>query len=121
MSSLDGQNLFASGPHTFRLGPWERRLERRALPGLTGEVVIDLGVRGRAIHQAGRLCAANRQALQAVLSAVEASLDGRTHTLVDGHGQSYGAVMLEQFELTGPIRQGRGFWCDYACRYLQLP
>ena len=121
MSTLDGRDVFASGPHSFRVGPWERRLERRTLPGLAGEFVIDLGPRGRAIHQTGRLVARTPQALQAAIDVVQALQDGRAHTLIDNHGLTYAPVHIEQFELTSPVRQGRGFWCDYTCRYWQMP
>ncbi|MFB3894139.1 MAG: hypothetical protein ACE15C_19215 [Phycisphaerae bacterium] len=119
--SLDGQNLFASGPCEVRAGAWQRSTQRRAFPGVSGEIAIDLGLRARPIHQTGRLEAPSAEELAEAIAAIEAFTDGRPHTLVDSHGLAYAWVLLEQFELTTPIRRGRAFWCEYACRYVQLP
>jgi hypothetical protein len=121
MSSLDGQDLFSSGPHSILPGPWQRSLERRSFPGIDGELVLDMGLRARLIRQAGRLRASTAVQLAELIGAIEAFLDGQSHTLVDNHGLTYPGVVLEQFEPTTAMRRGRGFWCDYACRYLQLP
>ena len=37
MSSLDGEDIFGSGPHTIRTGPWQRCLQRRGFAGIDGE------------------------------------------------------------------------------------
>lgn len=120
MSRIDGQDIFGSAPHSFRVGAWERKLDRRSFPGLAGEVLVDMGLDGRTIHQAGRLCAATPAALAAILDAIKGLLDARTHTLVDNHGQTYQPVLLVYFEPSTPIQHGNGYWCDYTCRYLQL-
>jgi len=120
-SSLDGAALFSSGPHWFRPGPWQRNLERRSFPGADGELVLDLGLRARAIYQGGRLGAPTADAMARQIVAIEALVDGQSHTLVDGQGATYSGVILEKFEQTSPIRAGAGFWCEYACQYLQLP
>lgn len=122
MSSLDGLDLFGSGPHAIRPGPWERAVERRSFAGLDGEVILDMGLRSRVITQTGRLQAASAQALQEALAGIESLVDGRVHSLTDNHGQSYLKVLVEYFEPTTPLQRGvRGFWCDYAIRYRQLP
>jgi hypothetical protein len=121
MSSLDGQNLFGSGPHSFRPGAWERSLERRGFPGLDGELVMNLGLRSRVIAQTGRLQAASAASVVTLISQIEARNDGKTHVLVDAHGRTFSRVILEQFELTTPIQRGRNYWCEYSVRYRQLP
>ncbi|RPI60335.1 MAG: hypothetical protein EHM48_07420 [Planctomycetaceae bacterium] len=121
MSRLDAQDLFSSGPHTIKPGAWQRSLERRSFPGINGELVLDLGLRARTVTQSGWLQAASAEELAEKMSAVEVYLDGRTHTLVDSHGLIYQKMILEAFEPTSPIRRSRGFWCEYTCRYLQLP
>lgn len=55
MSTLDGQDLFGSGPHRIRAGSWRRRVDRRAFPGLDGELILDMGMRSRNTLQEGRL------------------------------------------------------------------
>ena len=120
MSSLDGQDYFGSGPHTIRPAVRERAILRRSLPGLDGELVIDLGRRSRPIVQAGRLQAETAQQLAALTDSIEQLCDGRLHTLIDNHGTFYRQVLVESFEPTTPLSRGRGFWCDYTLRYRQL-
>lgn len=121
MSSYAGENLFGSGPHAFRLGPWRRSLQSRGFAGVDGELVLNLGLRSRQIVQTGRLQADSADALQALLNAIDSRCDGAAHGLVDNHGNSYASVILEQCETTSPVRRGRGFYCDYRAEYRQLP
>lgn len=121
MSTLDGQHLFDSGPHTLRPLSWQRQLERRSFAGLDGELVLDMGMRSRQIVQQGRLQAQTAEILQAQLAAIEAFQDGLTHALTDNHNVSYSKVLLESFEPATPLNRGRGFWCDYTLTYRQLP
>lgn len=120
MSFLDNKDLFGSGPHSFKVSGWQRHIERRSFPGLSGEVVLDLGLRARRIVQQGRLQASTAASLTALVAAIEALADGRTHVLADNHGRSYSRVILESLEPT-PFQQGVGYWCDYTINYLQLP
>ncbi len=121
MSSFDGQNLFDSGPYSIRPDAWERQLQRRGFAGLDGELVLDLGLRSRAIQQTGRLQGASASAVAALAEAIEAYQDGEPHELIDSHGRTYPSVILEEFQTTTPIKRGRGFWCDYTVSYRQLP
>jgi hypothetical protein len=121
MSSLDGSDLFGSGPHSFQPGGWERSLQRRGLAGLDGEVVLDRGLRSRQILQTGRLQSTSASGAQTLIGQIEARNDGKAHILVDCHGQTFSRVVLERFELTSPIQRARGYWCDYSIRYRQLP
>ena len=121
MSSLDGNNLFSSGPHSFRPLAWQRQLDRRSFPWVDGELVLDIGMRSRTITQQGRLQASSAAALNSLISAIEQFVDGQAHVLVDNHGLSYPKVILETFEPATPLQHGRGFWCDYVANYRQLP
>lgn len=121
MSSYAGQNLFGSGPHAFRFGPWQRSVQRRGFAGLNGELVLDLGLRSRQIFQTGRLQADSASGLNGLLDAINARGDGAEHALVDNHGQSHPHVMLERFEPTSPLQRGRQFYCDYKVDYRELP
>jgi len=121
MSSYAGSDLFGSGPHGFRLGPWQRSTQRRGFAGVDGELVLDLGRRSRRISQAGRLEADSAAELHALLAAVGALDDGCEHTLVDNHGQSFPRTAIERFETTSPLQRGRRFHCDYEIDYRQLP
>ncbi len=121
MSSLDGQDLFGSGPHAFRPGSWHRSLERRSFAGTNGELVLDMGLRSRTILQDGRLQDVTATALNTLVSNIEAFIDGELHTLADNHGIVYGRVLLESFEPTTAVQRGRSFWCEYNLLYRQLP
>ncbi len=121
MSSYNGQDLFSAGPHSFRLGPWRRSLQRRGFAGVNGEMVLDLGLRSRRVFQTGRLHADTSAGLKSLLDAINACCDGREHALVDNYGESLPRVILETFEPTTPVQRGRGYYCDYEIEYVQLP
>ena len=121
MSTLDGQDLFGSGPHAVQTGSWRRSLERRSFAGLDGELVLDLGMRSREIVHQGRLQAATSEDLDTLIVQIEGFIDGKFHTLVDNHARVYERVFIEHFEPTTPLQQGRAFWCEYTLRYRQLP
>jgi hypothetical protein len=121
MSALDGLDLFGSGPASLRVGPWQREVLRRGFAGLDGEALLDLGLRSRPLVLAGRLQAATAAELDALISAIEDRADGRLHTLTDNHAREFPRVLIEEFEPSGPIRAGRGFWCDYTVGFRQLP
>ncbi len=121
MSSLDGQDLFASGPHAFTAGSWRRDVQRRGFAGLDGELSLDAGLRSRTIVQTGRLQDDTPAELDAQVAAVQAFADGGLHTLVDNHGVTHDGVRIESVEPQTPIRRGRGFWLDYTITYRQTP
>ena len=120
MSSLDDVDLFGSGPHSFSPKGRQRELARRGYAGLDGETIVDMGMRSRIIEQTGRLQAATAAELVAIINSIEAYIDGQAYVLIDNHGLTYENVILEQFELDGPIRSGRSTWCRYTLRYRQL-
>ncbi|MBS3734480.1 MAG: hypothetical protein KGY99_06085 [Phycisphaerae bacterium] len=121
MTTLDGDTLFASGPHAVRVPSWPRRQQRRALSGLDGELVLDMGLRSRELVQTGRLAAATAEDIRIRIDAIVARIDGRTHTLTDALGRTFSRVLVESFEPSAPVRRGRAFWCDYTLTYRQLP
>jgi hypothetical protein len=121
MSSLDGVDIFGSGPHAFRTLAWERSQVRRGFAGVDGEMVVDLGVRSRRIVQTGRLCAPTAAAMNTIIAQIESLQDGQLHALIDNLGRTYAHVMVESFALDGPPKCGRGFWCEYTVNYMQVP
>jgi hypothetical protein len=121
MSRIDDKDLFASGPHSFTLGAWERQLQRRGLPGLDGQVLLDLGLRCRTIVQTGRLEGATASAVADQCDAISALCDGCVHQLIDNNNRAYDRVILLSFQPTTPIARGPGACCDYRAEYLQLP
>jgi hypothetical protein len=118
---LDDEDLFSSGPCTFELGAWRRETIHRGFPGIVGELVFNLGLRGRPITQQGRLQAETAQGLHDLLAAVAAKDDAQLHTLTDHDGQTYTKVLVESFQPSGPLQIGRNYTCDYTVSYLQLP
>lgn len=121
MSLLDQQDVFGSGPHSIRPCSPQRHLDHRSFAGIDGELVLDMGLRGRQIIQQGRLQAATANDMNTLLAQIEALLDGKLHTLVDNHSRQYLRVLVESFEPSTPVRQGRSFWCEYTIGYRQLP
>lgn len=121
MSTLDGIDLFSSGPHSIRPPAWTRQLERRNFPGISGELILDMGLRSRTIVQQGRLQATTAADLADIIARIQSLLDGQEHVLVDNHNLTYPRVLLERFEPSSELQHGRGFWCDYTLHYRQLP
>jgi hypothetical protein len=121
MSTLDDIDLFSSGPHGLHCGSWQRATARRGFSGLNGELVLDLGCRSRRLTLTGRLQADTAEELDGLIRNIEMWNDGKFHALVDNHGRSFPRVWIEEFQTTGPIRRGRGFWCDYTLQFRQLP
>jgi hypothetical protein len=121
MSTLNGQDLFGSGPHTIRPGSWPRAQKHRGFPGVDGQLVIDLGRRARTIEQTGRLQAGTASQLAALIDAIVARHDGNAYTLVDNHGLTHANVLIDSFAPQTPLRRGAGYWCDYTLTYTQLP
>lgn len=121
MSAFAGLDLFSSGPHALRPGPWQRQIVRRGFAGSAGEILLDLGARSRTLTQVGRLQADTLGELAARLAVIEALADGQVHELIDPLGQRYPRVLLEQFVPQGPIQSGRGYYLDYQIDYRQLP
>ena len=120
MTTIDAQALFASGPHSLRPGTPQRRIVRRGLPGLDGELALDMGLRSRRLVHTGRLQGQTAQEVADQLAAIEARIDGRTHLLADDRAGTFPRVLIESCEPTA-IRRGRRFWCDYEIVYRQLP
>jgi len=121
MSSLDGQDMFGSGPHSIRPATWSRSMQPRSFAGVDGELVLDMGLRSRRVIQQGRLQSSTAAGITALTSAIESKLDGKTHTLIDDLGCTYSPVIVEKFEPATAVSRGRGFWCDYTITYRQLP
>lgn len=121
LTSFDGQELFASGPHSFQPGSWQRGLIRRSFAGVDDELLLDLGRRSRTMRQRGRLHGTTLADLQAQIDAIEAACDAQTHDLTDNLGRLHERVVMEGFELLCPIQAGCGFCCDYQIEYRQLP
>ncbi|MFW6133075.1 MAG: hypothetical protein ACOC8F_04205 [Planctomycetota bacterium] len=121
MITLDGDALFASGPHAVRVESPQRAVRRRGLPGLDGELVLDMGLRSRRLVQTGRLIGTSAADARDLIAAIEARIDGDTHTLTDGLGRSFPRVLVESFAPAAPVRHGRAYWCDYTVTYRQLP
>jgi len=121
MSTLDGLDLFSTGPHRFHFGPWNRQILTRGFSGLDGEVVIDQGLRSRTIRQTGRLIGSSAADVTDQLAAIQQFADGRLHTLVDDHGMSHSRILVREVSPETPVHAGREFWADYTLTYRQLP
>jgi hypothetical protein len=120
MITFGGMQLFASGPAELRPLSATRRIDRRHLAGLDGDLALDMGRAGRGIEQAGRLQADNFDDLQIRIDAIESLMDGRARALVAPTGKTYSHCLLEEFELTRSPRRGRGVWCEYRILYREL-
>ena len=118
--TLDGQALFDEANVQIRAGSPARASVERRVCGLDGMLSIDLGRQARTIRQKGTLRAASRVALRARVEAVTRFIDGGTHTLVTGDGQSYGDLRMDAFNELGESTAGPGVVLEYEIVYTQL-
>jgi hypothetical protein len=120
VATIDGESLFASGPHGIVAGSPARRVKDQAFNGLGGGVTLDLGDGGRELVQTGVLSGATAQALAILEAAVESFIDGRAYTLVGPDGEDYPHCRLERFERLGPPLAGARWHQLYRITYRQL-
>ena len=120
MSSFDQLNLFASGPHTLRVGGLSLRHALQETPGSRGVRLTALGHHGRAIEQTGTLVADSPEALRSLAAAIESKLDGLAHELIDDVSRVWPSVVMLSFD-PGPVTPlGRRFGLGYRIQYLQV-
>ena len=119
-ATLDGQELFSSGPGELICESWPRETLRRGFSGLGGEILLDLGRRSRHITQQGFMRADTVESLQSQIAVIEAKADGMAHTLIED-GVTYQKVIIEKFEKPSVIRKSVNCSCEYKIIYRQLP
>lgn len=119
MSSLDGEYLFDSGPHSFRFGSEKLRHTVYETPG--GGIRLGAnGTTGRPIQQRGTLLADTRTELYRVLDRIRCKLDGQPSELVDRAGQRWSGVVLLEVKADEPRHVGLRWGMDYRIEYLQV-
>lgn len=119
-TTLDNNAVFDENDLAIQVGSWQRQSVERTVAGLDGSASIDLGGRRRTIRQRGVLHATSQAALEERLDAIEAFLDGDTHTLVTAAGVSYANVRLDSFTLLDRSVSGVGIVVRYEIVYTQL-
>lgn len=118
--TLDGQDLFDGQQLEIEASSIKRASVERAMPGLDGVLSIDLGRRERNITQKGTLLAKNKVQMNERISAISACLDGNTHTLVTGIGETFENLRMDVFKLSKERTSGAGLVVDYEIVYAQL-
>lgn len=119
-TTLDGQNLFDEQELEIELASACRDSVEKAVPGLDGVLSIDLGGRSRQIQQTGVLRAKSRSQMNEKISAISAYMDGDTHTLITGSGETLSNLRMDEFKVSKERSSGGGLCCDYEIVYTQL-
>ncbi len=119
-AELDGEALFASGPHVVEAGSPGRRVDEVRFGGLDGGLLVDLGEAARPLVQTGVLSASTEAGLAVLEAAIEAFIDGRLYTLTAPGGAVYANVRVEAFERLGPPRAGLDRHRPYRVVYRQF-
>ena len=119
MSTFDGEDLFGSGPHRFHVGGLSLRHVLNETPGSRGIQLSHLGHHGRSISQVGDLIADDPGQMQALLSAIEAKLDGKIHTLIDDVGRAWMNTVMLSLDLKPMTRVGIRWQNPYSIQYIQ--
>jgi len=118
--TLDLQMLFDEQELDISTGSYRRDSIERVVPGLDGEISIDLGRRGRQIKQTGTLRAKSREQMNERIDAISAYMDGDTHTLVTSSGRELAELRMDSFKVSGEHTNGAGIVVDYEIVYTQL-
>lgn len=119
-TTLDDKALFDEQDLKIQIGTWQRASIERSIPGLDGTVSIDLGCRTRTIRQRGILRTASQAMTHSRLNAIEALIDGDTHTLVTADGQTYANLRADTFTPLNRDTSGIGVVVEYEVVYTQL-
>ena len=119
-TTLDNNAVFDEKDLVIHVGSWQRHSVERTMAGLDGSVSIDLDGRRRTIRQRGVLRAPSQAAMDARLDAIEAFLDGDSHTLATAGGASYANLRLDSFTLLDRRVSGAGIVVSYEIVYTQL-
>lgn len=120
-ATLDGQELFSSGPGELICESWPRETIRRGFSGLGGEILLDMGRRSRRLKQHGVLRADTQELLQLQICVIEEMNDGLQHMMIDADGIIYQKVILEKFEKLTAVQKANVCSCEYEIIYRQLP
>ena len=118
--TIDGQNLFDEQQLEIQPASENRDSIERTVAGLDGVLSIDLGRRSRQIVQKGELRAKSKMQMNERISAISACLDGNTHTLVTGNGETFENLRMDVFKLGKERSSGAGLIVDYEIVYTQL-
>jgi hypothetical protein len=119
-TTLDGKALFDEQDLQMEIDSPQRASMERSIPGLDGTLSIDLGRRPRSLRQRGTLRAAGQAQMQTRLSAIEACIDGRTHTLTTASGHVYTQVRMDALRRLKTHVAGPGISVEYEIAYTQL-
>jgi hypothetical protein len=118
--SIDGQVVFDRQQLKIEVGSFTRDSIERAVPGLDGVLSIDLGQRSRKIKQTGVLRAKSRTQMNERINAISALMDGSTHTLVTGSGDTFDNLRMDSLNTSNERTDGAGIAVDYEIVYTQL-
>lgn len=119
-ATLDGQDIFAGLDFKIQVGTLRRSNIEKTVCGLDGVVSIDLGSRGRVIKQNGTLNAVSHKDMQCKIDAINAFIDGSSHTLMTDKGEVFDYLRIDSFKVCGERVSGCEVCCDYEIVYTQL-
>lgn len=119
-TTLDSQALFDEQDLKVVGDSFQRKSIERHVPGLDGTLSIDLGEQPRKIKQTGTLRAVSDIAMRARIDAINAFIDGRTHTLMTADGREYADIRMDMFKRDAMEVTGPGVAVRYEMVYTQL-
>lgn len=120
MVTFDNEQLFGPGPARFKFGALKLRHAAQSLPGSRGVHLDPQGTQARQIFQAGTLISDSPDGLRKQVAAVEAKVDGLSHTLIDNLGQSWPDTVMLEFKAEAFTRVGARWKAAYQVEYLQV-
>jgi len=118
--TLDGQNLFDEQQLEIEQDSLNRDSIERAVSGLDGVLIVDMGGRARKIRQKGTLRARSRTQMNDRINVISAYMDGNTHTLVSNEGEKFDNLRMDSFKVNRKRAGGGSMVVDYEIVYTQL-
>lgn len=119
MSSFNSEDLFASGPCTFEVGPRGQQWARKVDLGVSAPGIEVLGDHTTTVRVHGRLTAASAAALTTLGDALEAQVDSKGD-LVDDTGRTWSGLTMIEVVYEGPHDVGRLWSVGYTALFAVL-
>lgn len=105
---------------SLRAGSAKRDAPLRSAPGVNGLLSLELGWRGRMLHQRGTVRAASRAGLRKIITRLQGLIGGEPVTLRTADGRYFSDLRIECYKLMREQISGAGYVVELEIEYIQL-
>ena len=122
MSSFNGEDLFGSGPHEFRLSTQGYLVVQNGTPGSPAPGSTVLGVLEVDVIAEGRLVAVSAAALRDLRDAITDLLgpSPTVGTLIGNDGHQWASMSFIRYEELGAVEHGRAYSIAFKATFREF-